>query len=296
MKKKVKNVILFIIFLIGLSIFLYPIITGYISYHNGLWKIKMYEQNISDIPTEDYSDILEKAREYNQDLFNNSGETIADENRYYDQLKIPNTDIMGYIYIKKLNIDLPIYHSVDEAVLQIGIGHLQTSSLPVGGNSTHSVLMGHRGLPTAKLFTNLDRLEIGNIFVLKVLREKFYYKVDEVLTVEPDQVQDLIQIEENKDQVTLITCTPYGINTHRLLIKGTRTEDQVEDEDLEVILNKNYKNNILIIVTIILVAIILISTIITLMHERQLKKHGGAPKPKRRRKRKKEVKKHDEEK
>lgn len=296
MKKKVKNVILFIIFLIGLSIFLYPIITGYISYHNGLWKIKMYEQNISDIPTEDYSGILEKAREYNQELFNNSGETIADENRYYDQLKIPNTDIMGYIYIKKLNIDLPIYHSVDEAVLQIGIGHLQTSSLPVGGNSTHSVLMGHRGLPTAKLFTNLDRLEIGNIFVLKVLREKFYYKVDEVLTVEPDQVQDLIQIEENKDQVTLITCTPYGINTHRLLIRGIRTEDQVEDEDLETILNKNYKNNILIIVTIILVAIILTSTIITLMHERQLKKHGGAPKPKRRRKRKKEVKKHDEEK
>lgn len=288
MKKKVKNIILFIIFLIGLSIFLYPIVTGYISYHNGLWKIKMYEQNINEMPTEDYSDILDKARNYNKQLYNDPITITDDEKEYYNQLKIPNTDIMGYIYIKKLNIDLPIYHSVEEPVLQVGIGHLPTSSLPVGGNSTHTVLMGHRGLPTAKLFTNLDRMKVGNTFVLKVLREKFYYKVDEVLVVEPDEVQDLIEIEENKDQVTLITCTPYGINTQRLLVKASRTEDQFEEEDIESTLNKNYKNNILIIVTIILGTIILISTIITLMHERKLKKHRGVTKPKRRKRRKEE--------
>lgn len=287
MKKNIKNVLLFIIFLIGLSIFLYPIVTGYISYQNGLWKIKMYEQGINEISVEDYSQYLENAHQYNEELYNDFGKTTSDEERYYNQLKIPNTDIMGYIYIKKLNLDLPIYHSVDEAVLQVGIGHLPVSSLPVGGNSTHAVLMGHRGLPTAKLFTNLDRMEIGNTFVLKVLREKYYYKVDEIQVVEPDKVTDEIDIEENKDQVTLITCTPYGINSHRLLIRGVRTEDQIEDDDLETILNKNYKNNILIIVTIIVCAIILISTIITLMHQRKIKKNidPSTLKPKRRKKR-----------
>lgn len=287
MKKNIKNVLLFIIFLIGLSIFLYPIVTGYISYQNGLWKIKMYEQGINEISVEDYSEYLEKAHQYNEELYNDFGKTTSDEERYYNQLKIPNTDIMGYIYIKKLNLDLPIYHSVDEAVLQVGIGHLPASSLPVGGNSTHAVLMGHRGLPTAKLFTNLDRMEIGNTFVLKVLREKYYYKVDEIQVVEPDKVTDEIEIEENKDQVTLITCTPYGINSHRLLIRGVRTEDQIEDDDLETILNKNYKNNILIIVTIIVCAIILVSTIITLMHQRKIKKdiNPSTLKPKRRKKR-----------
>lgn len=285
MKKNIKNVLLFIIFLIGLSIFLYPIVTGYISYQNGLWKIKMYEQGINEISVEDYSQYLEKARQYNEELFEGKVAEDADEN-YLSQLKVPNTDIMGYIYIKKLNLDLPIYHTVDEAVLQVGIGHLPISSLPVGGSSTHAVLMGHRGLPTAKLFTNLDRMEIGNTFVLKVLREKYYYKVDEIQVVEPDKVTDEIEIEENKDQVTLITCTPYGINSHRLLIRGVRTEDQIEDDDLETILNKNYKNNILIIVTIIVCAIILISTIITLMHQRKIKKDKNPSKlkPKRRKK------------
>lgn len=287
MKKNIKNVLLFIIFLIGLSIFLYPIVTGYISYQNGLWKIKMYEQGINEISVEDYSQYLENAHQYNEELYNDFGKTTSDEERYYNQLKIPNTDIMGYIYIKKLNLDLPIYHSVDEAVLQVGIGHLPVSSLPVGGNSTHAVLMGHRGLPTAKLFTNLDRMEIGNTFVLKVLREKYYYKVDEIQVVEPDKVTDEIEIEESKDQVTLITCTPYGINSHRLLIRGVRTEDQIEDDDLQTILNKNYKNNILIIVTIIVCTIILISTIITLMHERKIKKENDPSSAKLKRRRKK---------
>lgn len=290
MKKNIKNILLFIIFLIGLSIFLYPVITGYISYQNGLWKIKMYEQGISEISAEDYSSYLEAAHKYNEELYEGKKVVEDDDEDYLTNLKVPNTDIMGYIYIKKLNIDLPIYHTVDEAVLQVGIGHLPASSLPVGGTSTHSVLMGHRGLPTAKLFTNLDRMEIGNTFVLKVLREKYYYKVDEIQVVEPDKVTEEIEIEENKDQVTLITCTPYGINSHRLLIRGIRTEDQIEDDDLQTILNKNYKNNILIIVTIIVCAIILISAIITLMHERKIKKETDPSPSKLKRRRKKEVK------
>ncbi len=285
MKKNIKNIILFIIFLIGLSIFLYPIITGYISYQNGLWKIKLYEQGINEITEEDYSEILNQARQYNEELYEGK---IVEDDEYLKQLKIPNTDIMGYIYIKKLNLELPIYHTVDEAVLQVGVGHLPETSLPVGGNSTHAVLMGHRGLPTAKLFTNLDRMEIGNLFVLKILKEKYYYKVDDVLVVEPDKLVDQIEIEENADKVTLVTCTPYGINSHRLLIKGSRTTDQIEDEDLETIFNKNYRNNILVIVTIIVCVIILISTAITLMHEKKKRKNLKR-KPKRRKKRRKKI-------
>lgn len=271
MKKNIKNIILFIIFLLGLSIFLYPIISGYISYQNGLWKIKRYEQSVNDIPVEDYTAILEEAELYNRELFEYYDD-VATKERYYNQLKIPNTDIMGYIYIKKLNINLPIYHSVDENVLQVGIGHLPSSSLPVGGESAHASLFGHRGLPTAKLFTNLDKMNIGDIFVLKILREKYYYAVDQVIVIEPNEVQKNLEIEENRDLVTLVTCTPYGINTQRLLIRGERT-DAVFDDDLETILNKNYKNNILFIVAIIVVTIIVISGFITLIHEKNRKKH-----------------------
>ena len=171
-----KNIILFITFSIGLSIFLYPIITNYISYQNGLWQIKTYEKSIQGISEEDYSSILLEAKKYNKELIENYEKIIEDEKGYYNQINIPNTDIMGYIYIEKLNIDLPIYHGMEDAVLQVGIGHFQGSSLPIGGENTHSALLGHRGLPTAKLFTHLDKLKIGDNFTIKILKEKLFYK------------------------------------------------------------------------------------------------------------------------
>ena len=148
-------------------------------------------------------------------------------------------------------------------------GHFPASSLPIGGDGTHAVLLGHRGLPTAKLFTHLDKLELGDVFTIKILKEKLLYKVDQILVVEPDEVFDHIKIEEDKDQITLVTCTPYGINTHRLLVRGTRTQEEVKE--IEEIFNKNYRNNILILVTIIVVFIIIISTVITVLHQKHKK-------------------------
>lgn len=264
-----KNIILFIAFLIGLSIFLYPIITGYISYQNGLWQIRTYEKSIENIPEEDYSDIILEAQKYNKDLTQDYSNIISNEDKYYNQINISNTDIMGYIYIEKLNVDLPIYHGMEDGVLQVGIGHFPASSLPIGGDGTHAVLLGHRGLPTAKLFTHLDKLELGDVFTIKILKEKLLYEVDQILVVEPDEVFDHIKIEEDKDQITLVTCTPYGINTHRLLVRGTRTQEEVKE--IEEIFNKNYRNNILILVTIIVVFIIIISTVITVLHQKHKK-------------------------
>ena len=267
-----KNIILFITFSIGLSIFLYPIITNYISYQNGLWQIKTYEKSVQGISEEDYSSILVEAKKYNKELIENYEKIIEDEKGYYNQINIPNTDIMGYIYIEKLNIDLPIYHGMEDAVLQVGIGHFQGSSLPIGGENTHSALLGHRGLPTAKLFTHLDKLKIGDNFTIKILKEKLFYKVDQIEIVEPDEVLEKLKIEENKDLVTLVTCTPYGINTERLLVRGIRT-DEVETSrtNIEKIFNKNYNKNILTIVTIIVVTIIIISIIITSLHQKNKK-------------------------
>ncbi len=267
-----KNIILFITFSIGLSIFLYPIITNYISYQNGLWQIKTYEKSVQGISEEDYSSILVEAKKYNKELIENYEKIIEDEKGYYNQINIPNTDIMGYIYIEKLNIDLPIYHGMEDAVLQVGIGHFQGSSLPIGGENTHSALLGHRGLPTAKLFTHLDKLKIGDNFTIKILKEKLFYKVDQIEIVEPDEVLEKLKIEENKDLVTLVTCTPYGINTERLLVRGIRTDEvETSKTNIEKIFNKNYNKNILTIVTIIVVTIIIISIIITSLHQKNKK-------------------------
>lgn len=267
-----KNIILFITFSIGLSIFLYPIITNYISYQNGLWQIKTYEKSIQGISEEDYSSILLEAKKYNKELIENYEKIIEDEKGYYNQINIPNTDIMGYIYIEKLNIDLPIYHGMEDAVLQVGIGHFQGSSLPIGGENTHSALLGHRGLPTAKLFTHLDKLKIGDNFTIKILKEKLFYKVDQIEIVEPDEVLEKLKIEENKDLVTLVTCTPYGINTERLLVRGIRTDEvETSKTNIEKIFNKNYNKNILTIVTIIVLTIVTISIIITSLHQKNKK-------------------------
>lgn len=262
----IKNILLFITFLIGLSIFLYPIVTGFLSYQDGLEKIKIYERNATEIKEEDYTEIIANAHKYNTDLITKGEMMLDEEERYYNQLNVVNADIMGYIYIEKLNIDLPVYHGIEEETLQVGVGHFQGSSLPVGGYGTHCALFGHRGLPTSKLFTNLDKLRDGDIFVLKILKEKLYYKVDQIVVIEPDEIWDYIGIEQNRDLVTLVTCTPYGINTQRLLIRGTRTTEQMHD--IENIFNKNYRNNILIIITLFLIVIIIISAVVMKIHQR----------------------------
>ena len=176
----------------------------------------------------DYSSYFEKAMAYNEKI---KRHIKINENEYENQLNVDNSGIMGYIEIPKIDVKLPIFHGVDSSVLQIGIGHLKETTLPIGGKGTHSALSGHRGLPSAKLFTELDELEIGDTFNIYILDKSLSYQIDNIIVVEPNDASSL-GIIPDKDYVTLITCTPYGINTQRLLVRGTRVEYKKNDKKL----------------------------------------------------------------
>jgi len=227
MKKHLSTIILIVVFFTGLSLLLYPTISDYWNTYHQSKAIATYESKVADLDNSKYEEILEEARLYNQNLTGQKNRFLLskeEQKTYADILNITETGIMGYIEIDKIHCELPIYHGVDESVLQIAIGHIEGTSLPVGGKSTHCVISGHRGLPSAKLFTNLDQLEKGDTFVLKVLDEILTYRVDQILIVEPHQTKAL-EIKKGKDYCTLITCTPYGINSHRLLVRGERTDN-----------------------------------------------------------------------
>ena len=228
MKKKISTIIFVIIFLIGLSILLYPAVSEYVNERHSSRAIASYNNSVEELPEADYSKELQDAQAYNQYLaqFGNlSAAANAEEDRedspYEDLLNIGENGIMSVINIPGIAVELPVYHGTEEGALQVATGHYQGSSLPIGGESTHAVITGHRGLPSAKLFTDLDRLEVGDIFYLKTLGDILEYQIDQIVTVLPSEV-DGLSIEEGKDYVTLVTCTPYGINSHRLLIRGTR--------------------------------------------------------------------------
>ena len=228
MKKIIINCIIGLIFLAGLSILLYPIVSDYFNELNASRAIVNYDQAISELSEEDYTKELEAAKEYNEYLteFTNlsaaSGvETKREDGHYESLINISTNGVMGSIKVPSVKINLPIYHGTSEAVLQIASGHYLGSSLPIGGKSTHAILTGHRGLPSAKLFTDLDRLEVDDIFYIKVLGEILEYQIDQIEIVLPEEVEGL-SIVPGEDYVTLVTCTPYGINSHRMLIRGTR--------------------------------------------------------------------------
>lgn len=227
MRKHLSTCFIVLIFLIGLSLLLYPTLSDYVNSRNQTRAITEYDNTVSKLEKEQYEEILQKARTYNEKLA--SHETnwkLSNEelDEYNQILNIDNNGMMGYIEIPKLQSTLPIYHGTDEGTLQRNIGHLSGSSVPVGGESIHSVLSGHRGLPSAKLFSDLDKLTEGDQFVLRVLNETLTYEVDQILIVLPDEM-DSLRIEEGKDQCTLVTCTPYGVNSHRLLVRGHRIEN-----------------------------------------------------------------------
>lgn len=228
MKRKLVNLLILLLFLGGLSIFLYPSVSNYINEKNASRVISSYESIVDQMAEEDYSKELADARAYNgflagfPDLL---GAALAERERedspYEALLNIGGNGIMAMIRIPSIQVNLPIYHGTDESVLQVAVGHYIGSSLPVGGPGTHAVLTGHRGLPSARLFTDLDRLEEGDIFYLKVLGEILEYQIDQIQVVLPQEL-DGLSIAEGEDYVTLVTCTPYGINSHRMLIRGTR--------------------------------------------------------------------------
>lgn len=236
MKKHLSTILLIVILFIGLSLLLYPTFSDYWNSFTQSKAIATYASQVSDLDEEQYAAHWEAAFQYNEALLGRSNNFLLSDDQkaeYEALLNLSGLGIMGYIEIPSIGVTLPIYHGTEESVLQIAIGHLEWTSLPVGGESTHCVVSGHRGLPSAKLFTDLDKLVVGDIFMMRVLDEVLTYEVDQILIVEPQQTQDLL-IQEGKDLCTLVTCTPYGINTHRLLVRGHRVENQEEAKTIRV--------------------------------------------------------------
>ena len=229
-KKKVtiKDIIRLIVLLVAFSVLLYPTFSSYLNEKNSSKVVSHYDKESVKLSKAEKEKMLEDARAYNKEMLGNidlidpfSQEDVEIDARYKNLLNVDGSGMMGYIRIPKINIELPIYHGTSEAVLQVGVGHFWGTSLPVGGESTHTVLTGHRGLPTKTLFTNMDKLEVGDIFYIKVLDETLAYQIDQILTVLPEET-DGLSIESGKDYATLVTCTPFAINTHRLLVRGER--------------------------------------------------------------------------
>jgi len=236
MKKLLPNILLALVFLIGLTLLLYPVISNNINTRHQSHAVASYEKDISKLAPEDYTPILQAAKAYNATLLEKQDrflQTDEDAAVYQTLINPTSSGIMGYVEIEKIGVKLPIYHGTDESVLQVGTGHVEGTSLPVGGAGTHCAISGHRGLPSAMLFTDLDKLLVGDTFVIHVLDQVLVYQVDQTLVVEPSDL-DALEIDPAKDYCTLITCTPYGVNSHRLMLRGLRVENAMEQAPAEV--------------------------------------------------------------
>ena len=228
MKKKITTILLILIFVAGLAILAYPTVSDYWNSFHSSRAIMSYADALSGLSEEEYQRLKDEAEAYNRRILDRSNPFLPSEQEKEEYPQLLNTSgdgIMGYIEIPMINVTIPVYHGTSEGVLQVAVGHLDWTSLPVGGESTHAALSGHRGLPSAELFTRLDRLAVGDVFMLNVLNEVLTYEVDQILIVLPEDVSAL-QITPGKDYCTLVTCTPYGINTHRILVRGHRVETE----------------------------------------------------------------------
>lgn len=234
-RKHISTIFIILIFLVGLGFISYPTVSNLWNQAHQSRAIATYSKQVEKLDDSENKKMLKAARKYNKSLLKKSDHwklSKKEKKKYESLLDVSGTGIMGYIEVPKIDCSLPIYHGTDEGALQIAIGHLEGSSLPVGGKNTHCVLSGHRGLPSARLFTDLDQMEEGDIFILNVLGRKLAYEVDQIRVVLPEEMSDL-EVIEGKDLCTLVTCTPYGINTHRLLVRGHRTkyvEEKVEEQ------------------------------------------------------------------
>ncbi len=269
-KKNLSSIILVLIFIIGLSLLLYPSFSDYWNSFHQSRAIASYAQSVTTIDDDQYEKMWAQAQEYNTTLAKKQNRWVLSEEEYEEYeglLNIGGTGIIGYIEIPTIKVSLPIYHGVDEAVLQIAVGHIEGSSLPVGGEGTHCVISGHRGLPSAKLFTNLDEMEEGDLFMMRVLDETLTYEVDQIRIVEPEDLSAL-EIEEGKDLCTLVTCTPYGINSHRLLVRGHRVENVESANSIRVTADAMQIDPVMV-APVIAVPILLILLIWLLVHYRK---------------------------
>lgn len=262
MKNNKITVMMILLFFIGLSLLLYPTISNYYNQKVGSKAIVDYEAILKNKDDNEYDEMFEDAEIYNKKLskLNNPFITYNTIKGYDKLLNLDNNGMIGYISIKKIKVELPIYHGTSKEVLGKAVGHLEGSSLPIGGSSTHSVLSAHRGLPSSTLFTNLDKLEIGDTFVIRVLNRKLTYQIDNIEIIKPSDI-DSLKIESDKDYVTLMTCTPYGINTHRLLVRGTRIENAKEEIFITTEAFKVDKFTVTLLILIPFVLILLIAMI-----------------------------------
>ncbi len=236
MKKHLSTILLVLVFLVGLSVMLYPTISEYWNEKRQSKAIVDYQSMIESMRPEDYTAEFKKAKEYNKKLNSldypfTEAERIKDYNSIFN---INRNGMMGYVTIPSIKVELPIYHGISDQVLNVAAGHLEGTNLPTGGKGNHVVLSAHRGLPSAKLFTNLDKVRMGDTFTLTILDRVFTYEVDQIVVVLPQEIETLYPIE-GRDYCTLVTCTPYGINTHRLLVRGKRIKNIEPEKDINVV-------------------------------------------------------------
>lgn len=275
MRKNPSTILLILVFLTGLSLLLYPSVSDYWNSFHQSRAIATYAGEVAALDDNTYEHLWQAAEDYNRTLVGRANPFLpmsGEEQAEYDSLlNVAGSGVMGYIEIPEIKCSLPIYHGTDEAVLQIAVGHIQGSSLPVGGVGTHCVLSGHRGLPSAKLFTNLDRLKEGDVFLLRVLDETLTYEVDQIRIVEPHQVEDLA-IDPERDYCTLVTCTPYGVNSHRLLVRGHRIENQSGASSIRVTADAMQIDPILV-APVVAVPLLLLLLVWLLVSTRKKKKN-----------------------
>ena len=290
MKRKLSGILFGLLFLTGFGILVYPTVSNQWNTYRQSRLISDYEKVVSDMKPEDYTEEWEAAREFDSTLVQNniygdvfgSDDTQIEDTDYWKVLNVAEDGVMGYLSIPKINVRLAIYHGTAEDVLQTGIGHMNGTSLPIGGESTHSVLAAHRGLPAARLFTDIDQMQQGDMFYIHVLDETLAYQVDQILDmVEKDDhetLEDALQIQEGKDQVTLFTCTPYGVNSHRLLVRGTRVpyngEEETENTPVDSML-RAIQNYYMLYLILGLAVTLLVILIMKFLFDRNNKKHSG---------------------
>ncbi len=268
MKKHLSTLLLLLVLLVGVSLLLYPTVSDYYNSFHRSRAIATYVQQVDVLDEDLYTEDWQAAIAYNQTLPGKRNRFyMSDEEREaYDKLlDVTGLGIIGYIEIPTIDVSLPIYHGTSEGVLQIAIGHIEGSSLPTGGPGTHSAFSGHRGLPSAKLFTRLDEMAVGDLFTLRVLDEVMTYEVDQITIVEPYDVSGL-DIEEGADLCTLVTCTPYGVNTHRLLVRGHRVENPEQAVAIRVVADATQIDPLLVApvvaapILLILLVVLMVST------------------------------------
>ena len=275
MKKVIFYISIALIFLIGLSVLLYPTVSNYFNSRSQSRVVTQYLSDAVSLDKEDTEALLEAAREYNRSLFGKPNRFLPSEEEMAEYYELLNTgrDVMGVLVIDKLNLRLPIYHGTSEGSLQVGLGHWPGSSLPIGGTGTHSVIAGHRGLPSSTLLTNLDKMAEGDIFELYILSETLTYQVDFIQVVEPDQIQAL-EIDPEMDYCTLLTCTPYGVNSHRLLVRGRRITG-LESTAVEIIYRDARRLNRITEIIIFIIPVFLALAIYVILKCGKIHKGGN---------------------